>query len=198
MPYLVFWFCNIVWSFGNGGRQRAGWVEDKKLAYFIMLELILHPFEHCFLHDPLPWFKRHLLSLIKSLVFILNTTECYCYVIFIASLPKSSKLPKVCKNSSYASRTKHNSFQSWERVRSLTLSFLDLTSLILTQNICFNTLVCVLGNKGAFVSIAHAHKTKLSVSNHHWKDSLLNCVLLVWTRQTCVADAWSSYILVFP
>lgn len=132
-----------------------------------MLDLILHPFEHNLLHAPLPRFKLHFLSLIKSLVFILNTAECYCYVIFIESLPKPSKLPKVCKNSSYASRTKHNSFQLWERVRSLTLSFLDLTSLILTQNICSNAFPCVWGNKGAFVSIACAHKTNSSVSNHH-------------------------------
>ena len=167
MQYLVFWFCNIVWCSGNGGQQRAGWLEDKKLAYFSMLELILHPFEHYFLDAPLPWFKLHLLSLIKSLVLVLNMTECYCYVIFIAILPKSSKLPKVCKNSSYASRTKHNSFQLWERVRSLTLSFLDLTSLIPTMNICFNAFLCVLGNKERFVSIACAQKTNFSVSNRH-------------------------------
>lgn len=165
---MVFWFCNIVWSFGNGGQEKASWIEDKKkIAYISMLELLLHLFQHHFLHTPVPWFKLHLLSLIKSLVFILNTTECYCYVIFIASLPKSSKLTKLCKNSSHASWTKHNSFQLWERARSLTLSFLDLSSLILTQNICFNAFLCVSGNKGAFVSIACAHKANFSVSNYH-------------------------------
>lgn len=49
----------------------------------------------------------------------------------------------------------------------LTLSLLDLTRLILTQNICFNAFLCVLGNKGAFVSIAHTHKTNFSASNCH-------------------------------
>lgn len=131
-----------------------------------MLELILHPVEHNFLRAPFLGFKLHLLPPIKSLVSTLNRTGCYCYVIFIASLPKSSKLPKVCKNSSYASRTKHNSSQLWERARSLTLGFLDLTSLILSQNICFHAFLRAWGNKGAFVSVACTGTTSSCVFHH--------------------------------
>lgn len=131
-----------------------------------MLELILHRIEHNFLHAPLLGFKLHLLPPIKSPVSTLHRTGCYCYVIFIASLPKPWKLPKVCKNSSYASRTKHNSSQLWERASSLTLGFLDLTSLILSQNICFHAFLCVWGNKGAVVSIACTRTTD-SRGFHH-------------------------------
>lgn len=150
-----------------------------------MLELLLHPLEHC---APLPGFKPRLLPLIKPLVFILNTTECYCYAIFIASPPKSSELPKLCKNSSYVSRTEQSSFQLWERVGSLTLSFLGLTSLILAQHICSKAFLWAVGNKGVSVSVAPAHKTNLSLSSHAKTPSEL-C-------SSCLdaADWWSRHM----
>lgn len=85
-------------------------------------------------------------------------------------------------------KDKHNSFKLWERVRNLTLSFLDLINLILTQSICSNAVLSVLGNKGAFV---HCMCTQNQLQSLQPLNNTLKRFppVPVWTHQTCVADS---------